>query len=87
MLVTSSWPNDTKSVHGGAPAGCTLLKLIDVPELNYYSNEGKGEIMVKGPHVTKGYFKVWINRIIKILFEYLKIILVGKIIERNEYLI
>ncbi|VDN59561.1 unnamed protein product [Dracunculus medinensis] len=57
MLVTSSWPNDTKSVHGGAPAGCTLLKLIDVPELNYYSNEGKGEIMVKGPHVTKGYFK------------------------------
>uniref|UniRef100_A0A915AGU2 Long-chain-fatty-acid--CoA ligase n=1 Tax=Parascaris univalens TaxID=6257 RepID=A0A915AGU2_PARUN len=56
-LVTSTWPGDFVGGHCGGPATCTLLKLADVPELQYYASQGKGEVMIKGPHCTTGYFK------------------------------
>ncbi|VDM23836.1 unnamed protein product, partial [Toxocara canis] len=56
-LVTSTWPSDFVGGHCGGPSTCTLLKLKDVPELEYYASEGKGEVMVKGPHCTVGYFR------------------------------
>lgn len=37
-------------------AGC-VVKLVDVPEMEYFAKEGKGEICVKGPIVFNGYFK------------------------------
>jgi long-chain acyl-CoA synthetase len=43
--------------HVGPPLACALIKLVDIPELEYYASDGKGEICVKGPVVFKGYFK------------------------------
>ncbi|VDK17584.1 unnamed protein product [Anisakis simplex] len=56
-LATSTWPCDTVGGHCGGPSTCTLLKLADVPELNYFARERKGEILLKGPSCTAGYFK------------------------------
>lgn len=35
-----------------------MIKLVDVPELNYYAKNNAGEICIKGPNVFKGYFKM-----------------------------
>lgn len=56
-IATFTWLSDPTGGHCGAPAPCTLLKLGDVPDLNYYAKDGKGEIRIKGPCVTKGYYK------------------------------
>uniref|UniRef100_A0A8R1DZ20 long-chain-fatty-acid--CoA ligase n=1 Tax=Caenorhabditis japonica TaxID=281687 RepID=A0A8R1DZ20_CAEJA len=56
-LATCAWMGDPSTGHCGAPAACALIKLADVPDLNYYSKDGKGEIRIKGPCVTKGYYK------------------------------
>lgn len=56
-MATLTWPFETESGHVGAPANCAKIKLEDVPELNYFSSERKGEILIKGPSVTAGYFK------------------------------
>uniref|UniRef100_A0A183BHG0 Long-chain-fatty-acid--CoA ligase n=1 Tax=Globodera pallida TaxID=36090 RepID=A0A183BHG0_GLOPA len=56
-MVTVTWPDDMEGGHCGAPAACSLVKLADVPELNYFSSDRKGEVLVKGPSVTKGYYR------------------------------
>jgi long-chain acyl-CoA synthetase len=56
-MATMTWPFETESGHCGGPATCSEIKLEDVPEMNYFSNERKGEVLIKGPAVTKGYFK------------------------------
>ena len=43
--------------HVGVPAPCNAIKLVDVPELNYYARDGFGEVCVKGTNVFKGYYK------------------------------
>lgn len=60
-IATTTWPDEKNGGHCGSPFGCTLLKLADVPELDYYADKGKGEIMVKGSHVAQGYFKVCVR--------------------------
>ncbi|KAF1760494.1 hypothetical protein GCK72_008743 [Caenorhabditis remanei] len=56
-LATFTWMGDPSTGHCGAPAPCALVKLGDVPDLNYFAKDGKGEIRIKGPCVTKGYYK------------------------------
>ncbi|PIC40552.1 hypothetical protein B9Z55_011853 [Caenorhabditis nigoni] len=56
-LATFTWMGDPSTGHCGASAPCALVKLGDVPDLNYYAKDGKGEIRIKGPCVTKGYYK------------------------------
>jgi len=34
-----------------------MIKLVDVPEKNYYANKGKGEVCAKGHNIFKGYYK------------------------------
>ncbi|UXI14985.1 hypothetical protein NH340_JMT00928 [Sarcoptes scabiei] len=41
----------------GVPLNACCLKLIDVPDMNYWVSKGKGEVLIKGSIVFKGYFK------------------------------
>ncbi|KAJ1990682.1 long-chain fatty acid-CoA ligase [Coemansia spiralis] len=54
-LVSVQLPSDTSFSNVGAPCPSIEMKLVDVPEANYYAKDGKGEIWVRGPSVFKGY--------------------------------
>ncbi|XP_070773495.1 long-chain-fatty-acid--CoA ligase 6 isoform X2 [Enoplosus armatus] len=54
---TFTTPGDWTTGHVGAPLPCNLIKLVDVPEKNYFASKGEGEVCVKGPNVFKGYLK------------------------------
>nr|CDS30767.1 long chain fatty acid coenzyme A ligase 5 [Hymenolepis microstoma] len=56
MIMTL--PFDYIAGHTGTPLPCTMVKLIDVPDMDVIvSRDGAGEICVKGPSCTKGYYK------------------------------
>lgn len=41
----------------GPPISCCYIKLVDVPEMEYFSANNQGEVCIKGLNVFKGYFK------------------------------
>lgn len=41
--------------HVGPPLPCNKIKLVDVPDMNYFAKDGRGEICFYGPNVFKGY--------------------------------
>uniref|UniRef100_A0A915DVP2 long-chain-fatty-acid--CoA ligase n=1 Tax=Ditylenchus dipsaci TaxID=166011 RepID=A0A915DVP2_9BILA len=43
--------------HVGVPSPCNYIKLVDVPELNYFAKDQAGEVCVKGFNVFRGYYK------------------------------
>uniref|UniRef100_A0AAX7VJQ4 Arachidonate--CoA ligase n=1 Tax=Astatotilapia calliptera TaxID=8154 RepID=A0AAX7VJQ4_ASTCA len=51
---TFTTPGDWTQGHVGAPLPCNLIKLVDVPEKNYFASKGEGEVR---PNVFKGYLK------------------------------
>ena len=56
--ATMSVPGDNEPGHVGPPIPCSLVKLVDVPEMNYFASEGEGEVCFKGPTSCKGYYKM-----------------------------
>lgn len=49
--------NDTTCRHVGGPSPWAQVKLIDVPDLGYYSKENKGEVCFRGAAIMTRYFK------------------------------
>lgn len=56
-VATLTLAQETTSGHVGPPLSCNEIKLIDVPEKEFFSKDGKGEICIRGPNVFKGYLK------------------------------
>ncbi|XP_039208580.1 long-chain-fatty-acid--CoA ligase 5 [Crotalus tigris] len=54
---TVTIPGDWKAGHVGPPLPCNIIKLEDVPEMNYFASNNEGEVCIKGPNVFKGYLK------------------------------
>ncbi|KAK1892887.1 Long-chain-fatty-acid--CoA ligase 1 [Dissostichus eleginoides] len=54
---TFSMPGDWSAGHVGAPLPCAKVKLVDIPDMNYYAKNGDGEICISGPSVFRGYLK------------------------------
>ncbi|WKY06955.1 hypothetical protein Q1695_006828 [Nippostrongylus brasiliensis] len=54
---TVSMEGDSNAGHVGMAIPSAALKLVDVPELNYFSKDGAGEVCIKGPIVFRGYYK------------------------------
>ncbi|VDM56638.1 unnamed protein product [Angiostrongylus costaricensis] len=54
---TVSMEGDSNAGHVGMPIPSASIKLVDVPELGYFSKDGAGEVCVKGPIVFHGYYK------------------------------
>ena len=40
-------PMDTALGQVGGPLPCTKVKLVDVPDMNYFASQGRGEIVLK----------------------------------------
>ncbi|KAG9326244.1 hypothetical protein KVV02_000959 [Mortierella alpina] len=58
--ATNTMVGETEAGHVGPPQACCEIKLVDVPELNYFATDKpfpRGEICVRGPGVIPGYLK------------------------------
>uniref|UniRef100_A0A8C6XFV3 Long-chain-fatty-acid--CoA ligase n=1 Tax=Naja naja TaxID=35670 RepID=A0A8C6XFV3_NAJNA len=54
---TVTLPGDWNAGYVGPPLPCNIIKLEDVPEMNYFAADNTGEVCIKGTNVFKGYLK------------------------------
>ncbi|KAI6234638.1 AMP-dependent synthetase ligase domain containing protein [Aphelenchoides fujianensis] len=55
--ATITLEGDAVPGHVGVPIPSNAIKLVDVPELNYWAKENAGEVCIRGANVFKGYYK------------------------------
>lgn len=55
--ISCTMPNDTDTSHVGALLPNCIVKLADVPDLEYFAKDDVGEVCIKGPCQSLGYFK------------------------------
>ncbi|XP_075240863.1 long-chain-fatty-acid--CoA ligase 5-like isoform X2 [Convolutriloba macropyga] len=55
--ATLTLPGQASLGNVGIPLACCEIKLIDVPEMNYYAKDDKGEVCFRGTHCFSGYYK------------------------------
>ncbi|PIK39270.1 hypothetical protein BSL78_23893 [Apostichopus japonicus] len=56
-LTSITNPRDLSDGHVGCIISCIQVKLVDVPDLQYFASNGQGEVCIKGGSVFKGYYK------------------------------
>ena len=54
---TMTAPGDPQPDQVGPPLPCNNIKLVDIPDMEYFTSRGQGEICVMGANVFKGYFR------------------------------
>lgn len=54
---TLTAPGDPDTDHVGPPLPCNNLKLEDVPDMEYFSSQGQGEVCIMGTNVFRGYYR------------------------------
>ncbi|UJR15663.1 hypothetical protein I4U23_002597 [Adineta vaga] len=57
VIGCSQTVHDIESGETGIPTSLNHVKLVDVPEKNYYAKDGVGEICIRSKAVFKGYLK------------------------------
>ncbi|XP_014474921.1 PREDICTED: long-chain-fatty-acid--CoA ligase 5 isoform X2 [Dinoponera quadriceps] len=55
--ITLTIQGDHVPEHVGPPVACCCVKLVDVPEMEYFAVNNQGEVCVKGTNVFVGYYK------------------------------
>ncbi|XP_046560300.1 LOW QUALITY PROTEIN: long-chain-fatty-acid--CoA ligase 5-like [Haliotis rubra] len=55
--ISFNIPGESSAGHCGPPLACNYVKLVDVPEMDYFAKDCKGEVCIKGPNVFIGYYK------------------------------
>ncbi|CAG0882553.1 unnamed protein product [Cyprideis torosa] len=54
--ATLTLQGDSVPEHVGPPLPCCQIKLVDVPDMQYYASAGHGEICIRGSSVFQGYY-------------------------------
>lgn len=55
--ATLTVQGDYRPEHVGPPLASNAIKLVDVPDMDYYAAQNQGEVCIKGASVFQGYFK------------------------------
>ena len=56
--VSSCQPlGDPTAGNIGVPFACNMIKLADVPDMQYFAKDNVGELCIKGANVFKGYYR------------------------------
>lgn len=56
-ICTTQIPGDLATGVVGPPLPNCRIRLVDVPEMDCWAKDGRGEVCVKGPNVFQGYLK------------------------------